>query len=309
MNTTTSRRIISKLVALNHQASSVSLLLRRGMALQAGFKNYHPLRRSNDFKFNKLISFENNQHQMRMYSRKSHMKTALFLETYLHEAFIASIEDLITKLDTNNAHSLDWHEFHAQFEALRATLKAQSKLEDLGYVPAIHEFISENAGKDNVQLKNLLDLKTSHILEHQVINHIENDIKHHQHHQGVNHNKIMEMKKHLFELRNIVEEHFQKKEAIFNPVSEQYLSKEELKRIPELAFSKLLERDERAHELLHYYSVTKNSLDLTEAMIREILIARLNDSKAADVLIELKKHTPQEVWLQMTARIPELNDL
>ncbi|KAF0975112.1 hypothetical protein FDP41_005865 [Naegleria fowleri] len=249
------------------------------------------------------------QQQMRTYSRKSHMKTALYLETYLHTAFIASIEDLIAKLDANNAHSMDWHEFHAQFEALKATLKAQSKLEDLGYVPAIHEFISENAGKDSVQLKNLLDLKTSHILEHKVINHIENDIKHHQHHQGENHNKMLEMKKHLFELRDIVDDHFQKKDAVFNPVSEQYLSKEELKRIQELAFSKLLLKDIRAHDLLHYYSVTKNSLDLTETMIREILQARLNDSKANDVLLELKKHTPQEVWLQMTTRIPELNNL
>ncbi|EFC48996.1 predicted protein [Naegleria gruberi] len=245
----------------------------------------------------------------RYYSRKSHMKTAMYLETYLHEAFISSIDELAVSVNGKDAHTINWHEFHAKFEALKASLKAQSKLEDLGWVPAIHEFIS-TSGKEHKDLQLLSDLKSSHILEHQAINHIEHIIKHHQHHQGPTHNKMDELKNHLAELRKVVEDHFQTKENIVVPLSEQVLSKEDLRSIQEQAFAKLLETDQNAHQVLHYYSFSKNSLDLTEAMVREVLAARSeNKTKADAILTEFKKHMPQEVWLQVVERIPEVKSL
>jgi len=241
------------------------------------------------------------------YSMKSHAKTAVFISTYLHEAFIANIDELVELLNKNDAHSLNWHEFQAFFEAFKTSLKAQAKLEEVGFVPAIHEFVSENNEKSD--LLALLDLKTNHLLESQVITHIEHLIKHHQHHQDPSHSKIEELKKSLSELRNTVEEHFQKKEKAFLPVGEQYLSHEELVKIQSDALLKLMEQDESSHQILHYYSFSNNSLDLSEAMLRQMLAAKNSNPKVEKILKEFKRSMPKEVWLQMTVRIPEMGHI
>ncbi|KAL9642663.1 hypothetical protein ABK040_009742 [Willaertia magna] len=267
--------------------------------------------------------------QIHHYSRKSHLKTALYLESFLHEAFISNVEEMIEKCESvAGEKKLDWHEFQGQFENFKVCLKAQSKLEELGYIPALNETFKGNVtnhsgnnhisvsegvlGKGSVETPFVKTLSTIHVLEHQTVHHIDGIIKHHQGHN--HHSKLDDLINLLKDLKNILQDHFEKKESIILPFIEKYLSKEEMINIHDEAISKLMEEDTTSYNLLHSFSFTKNNLELTETMLKEVISAKssvgsnANLSRIDNILREFVKHMPKEVFLQLQDRIPELKN-